>query len=91
MDCLRNAGRQKTYRGMTLYTSLSPCLMCAGTIAQFRIARLVINDTVNFGGNEDWLRARGVEVIDLQHADSIDLMARFIREHPALWNEDIGA
>lgn len=90
MDCLRNAGRQKTYRGMTLYTSLSPCLMCSGTIAQFNIPRLVINDTANFGGNEDWLRSKGVEVIDLQHADSIDLMARFIAANPALWNEDIG-
>ncbi len=75
---------------MTLYTSLSPCLMCAGTIAQFNIPRLVINDVVNFGGNEDWLREKGVEVIDLQHADSIALMARFIRDSPALWNEDIG-
>ncbi|MFN0025260.1 MAG: nucleoside deaminase [Parvularculaceae bacterium] len=90
MDCLRNAGRQKTYRGTTLYTSLSPCKMCSGTIAQFRIRRLVINDTVNFGGNEDWLRAEGVEVIDLQHKDSISQMARFIAENPALWNEDIG-
>jgi cytosine deaminase len=90
MDCLRKAGRQKTYRGMTLYTSLSPCKMCSGTIVQFRIPRLVINDTANFGGNEDWLRAEGVEIIDLQHADSIALMARFIAENPALWNEDIG-
>ncbi len=90
MDCLRNAGRQSTYRGMTLYTSLSPCLMCSGTVAQFRIPRLVINDTVNFGGNEVWLRSKGVEVIDLQHADSIGLMGRFIRENAALWNEDIG-
>ncbi len=90
MDCLRNAGRQKTYRGTTLYTSLSPCKMCSGTIAQFRIRRLVINDTVNFGGNENWLRGEGVEVIDLQHKDSISLMARFIAENPALWNEDIG-
>ena len=90
MDCLRNAGRQRSYRGMTLYTSLSPCLMCAGTIAQFRIPRVVINDTVNFGGNEIWLRSKGVEVIDLAHAESIALMARFIRENEALWNEDIG-
>jgi len=90
MDCLRKAGRQQTYRGMTLYTSLSPCMMCAGTIAQFNIARVVINDTVNFGGNEDFLRARGVDVIDLNHADSIELMRRFIAERPDLWREDIG-
>ncbi len=90
MDCLRKAGRQKSYKGMTLYTSLSPCMMCAGTIVQFKIPRVVINDTKNFGGNEDFLRSRGVEVIDLQHPDSIALMARFIAEHPDLWNEDIG-
>lgn len=89
MDCLRKAGRQKSYEGMTLYTSLSPCMMCAGTIVQFKIPRVVINDTKNFGGNEDFLRSRGVEVIDLQHTDSIMLMARFIRESPELWNEDI--
>ncbi|MBY0421170.1 MAG: nucleoside deaminase [Parvularculaceae bacterium] len=89
MDCLRKAGRQKTYRDTTLYTSLSPCMMCAGTIVQFKIPRVVVNDTTTFGGNEDFLRSRGVEVIDLQHADSIALMTRFIAEHPALWNEDI--
>lgn len=90
MDCLRKAGRQKSYKGMTLYTSLSPCMMCSGTIVQFKIPRLVINDTVNFGGNEKWLASHGVEVIDLQHADSIALMRRFIAENPDLWNEDIG-
>ncbi len=90
MDCLRKAGRQRSYKGMTLYTSLSPCMMCAGTIVQFKIPRVVINDTKNFGGNEDFLRSRGVEVIDLQHPDSIALMGRFIAENPALWNEDIG-
>lgn len=89
MDCLRNAGRQTTYRDTTLYTSLSPCLMCAGAIAQFKIPRLVINDTINFGGNEGFLRERGVEVIDLAHEASIALMARFIAANPALWNEDI--
>ncbi|OFX05088.1 MAG: tRNA-specific adenosine deaminase [Alphaproteobacteria bacterium RIFCSPHIGHO2_12_FULL_63_12] len=90
MDCLKKAGRQKSYRGMTLYTSLSPCMMCSGTIVQFKIPRIVINDTKNFGGNEEFLRSHGVEVVDLQHPDSIALMARFIAENPALWNEDIG-
>lgn len=89
MDCLRKAGRQKTYRDTTLYTSLSPCMMCAGTIVQFKIARVVVNDTRSFGGNEAFLRAHGVEVIDVAHADSIALMARFIAENPALWSEDI--
>ncbi|MCB2113905.1 MAG: nucleoside deaminase [Parvularculaceae bacterium] len=89
MDCLRKAGRQKTYAGMTLYTSLSPCMMCAGTIVQFKIARVIINDTRNFGGNEEFLRSNGVETIDIAHADSIALMAKFIAENPDLWREDI--
>ncbi len=89
MDCLRKAGRQKSYRGMTLYTSLSPCMMCAGTIVQFKIPRVVVNDTKNFGGNEPFLRDHGVDVIDVAHLHSIDLMAKFIAANPALWNEDI--
>jgi cytosine/creatinine deaminase len=89
MDALRKAGRQKTYRDTTLYTSLSPCMMCAGAIVQFKIPRVVINDTVNFGGNEDFLRSRGVEVIDAAHEPSISQMRDFIAAHPALWNEDI--
>ena len=89
MDCLRKAGRQKTYRGMTLYTSLSPCMMCSGTIVQFGITRVVVGENVNFGGNEDFLRERGVEVIVVNDQDCIDLMQRFIKEKPALWAEDI--
>lgn len=89
MDCLRKAGRQQSYKDTTLYTSLSPCMMCSGTIVQFKIPRVVINDTQNFGGNEDFLRERGVEVIDAAHEDSIRLMAAFIADYPALWNEDI--
>ena len=89
MDCLRKAGRQANYRDTTLYTSLSPCMMCSGTIVQFKIPRVVINDIVTFGGNEDFLRSHGVEVIDAAHLPSIEQMRRFIAEHPALWNEDI--
>ena len=89
MDCLRRAGRQKSYKGMTLYTSLSPCMMCSGTIVQFGINRVVVGENVNFGGNEDFLRERGVEVIVVNDQDCIDLMQRFIKEKPALWAEDI--
>jgi cytosine/creatinine deaminase len=89
MDCLRQAGRRRSYRGTTLYTTLSPCMMCAGTIVQFKIPRVVINDTLNFGGNEDFLRSHGVEVIDASHDPSIRQMRDFIAANPALWNEDI--
>lgn len=89
MDCLRKAGRQKSYRKMTLYTSLSPCMMCSGTIIQFDIPRVVVGENVNFGGNEDFLRSRGVEVIVAGDTDCIALMKRFIAEEPELWAEDI--
>jgi creatinine deaminase len=89
MDALRKAGRQKTYRKMTLYTSLSPCMMCTGTIIQFGIPRVVVGENRNFGGNEALLRERGVEVIIADDPDCAALMARFIKEKPALWNEDI--
>jgi cytosine deaminase len=89
MDCLRKAGRQLTYRDTTLYTSLSPCMMCSGTLVQFKIPRVVINDTVNFGGNEAFLRSHGIEVIDAAHEASIRQMREFIAANPVLWNEDI--
>jgi len=89
MDALRKAGRQRTYRDTVLYTSLSPCMMCSGTIVQFGIPRVVIGDTQNFGGNEDFLRERRVEVILAEDPDCIALMKRFIEEKPELWAEDI--
>ena len=89
MDALRKAGRQKTYRDTTLYTSLSPCMMCTGTILQFGIPRAVIGENKNFGGNEDFLISKGVEVILANDPDCIELMARFIEEKPELWAEDI--
>lgn len=89
MDALRKAGRQKTYRDTTLYTSLSPCMMCTGTIIQFGIPRVVIGENTTFGGNEDFLRSKGVEVIVADDPDCIALMTRFIEEKPELWNEDI--
>lgn len=90
MDCMLNAGRQRSYRDTTMYTTLSPCMMCAGTIVQFAIPRAIIGENRNFGGNEDFLRERGVEVTILDHPGCIDLMARTIKERPQLWFEDIG-
>ena len=89
MDALRNAGRQTHYRDTILYTSLSPCMMCAGTIVQFGIPHVVIAENRNFGGNEDFLRERGVRIEIVDDARCTDLMARFITEQPTLWNEDI--
>lgn len=89
MDCLRKAGRQRSYRSMTLYTSLSPCMMCTGTIIQLAIPRVVAGEARNFPGNPELLRQHGVEVIIADDPDCIALMARFIRERPELWAEDI--
>jgi cytosine deaminase len=89
MDCLRAAGRRRGYRNTTLYTTLSPCMMCAGTIVQFGIPRVVVGESTTFGGNEDFLRARGVEVVVLDDGRCEALMRRFQAEHPGIWAEDI--
>ena len=90
IDCLTRAGRQKTYRDTTLYSTLMPCHLCSGATVQFGIPRVVVGESVNFGGAPDFLRSHRVEVIDLHDATCIDMMGRFIREHSDLWNEDIG-
>ncbi len=89
MDCLRRAGRRVRYDGVTLYTTLSPCMMCAGTIAQFGIPRVVIGEAQTFSGNVDFLKSHNIDVVLLNDADCIELMSRFIRERPDLWDEDI--
>ncbi|MEM7048351.1 MAG: nucleoside deaminase [Acidobacteriota bacterium] len=89
MDCFRSAGRRARYDGVTLYTTLSPCMMCAGTIVQFGVPRVVVGEDHSFPGNLDFLRQHGVEVVLLDDPACRDLMARFIGENPALWDEDI--
>jgi len=90
MAAMRAAGRMKTRRGTTMYTSLSPCMMCAGTIVQFKIGRVVVGDTVNSPGNVDFLRERGVEVIVMDDPSCVGLCKKFIEEKPDLWLEDWG-
>jgi len=89
MDCLRNAGRKSRYSDVTMYTTLSPCMMCSGTIVQFGIPRIVIGENQNFAGNIEFLRGHGIDVRLLNDPDCAALMARFIRERPELWDEDI--
>jgi cytosine deaminase len=89
MDCLRAAGRRRSYRNATLFTTLSPCMMCAGTIVQFKIPRVVVGENATFGGNEEFLRSRGVEVVVLDDERCKALMQRFQAAHPEIWNEDI--
>ena len=92
MDALENAGRRAAavYARSVLYTTLSPCAMCSGAILLYRIPRVVVGENVTFRGEEELLRERGVAVDVLQDARCIEMMRRFIREKPGLWNEDIG-
>jgi cytosine deaminase len=92
MDALENAGRQPAaiYRDSVIYTTLSPCSMCSGAILLYGIPRVVIGENHTFLGEEELLNSRGVAIEVLQDAACIALMTEFIREHPDLWNEDIG-
>jgi len=89
MDALRNAGRQRSYKDTVIYTTLSPCMMCSGTIVQFGIPRVVIGENKTFGGNEEFLRSRGIDVVVLNDPDCIAMMEHFIATQPQLWKEDI--
>lgn len=92
MDALENAGRltAATYKQSVLYTTLSPCAMCSGAILLYQIPHVVIGENVTFMGEEELLRSRGVTVEVVQDSRCIELMKRFIAQHPSLWNEDIG-
>jgi len=89
MDCLMNAGRQTSYRDTVIYSTLSPCMMCSGTIVQFKIPRVVVGEAVNFPGAPEFLRSHGITLEVLNQPDLISMMGDFIRAKPELWNEDI--
>jgi len=92
MDALENAGRQpaKIYQESVLYTTLSPCAMCTGAILLYGIQTVIIGEHETFMGDEELLRSKGVTVADMADETCIQLMKDFIRDNPALWNEDIG-
>ncbi|MDZ7825335.1 MAG: nucleoside deaminase [Gammaproteobacteria bacterium] len=89
-DAFRKAGRQRSYRDTVMVTTLAPCWYCSGLVVQFGIGAVVAGESRTFAGGLDWLRERGVEVVDLDSAECRRLMADFIAAQPALWNEDIG-
>ncbi|MFD5540157.1 nucleoside deaminase [Streptomyces sp. NPDC127079] len=86
----RAAGRQRTYRGTTMVTTLSPCWYCSGLVRQFGISRVVIGEAATFHGGHDWLAEHGVQIVLLDDPECVGLMRDFIDTNPALWNEDIG-
>ena len=92
MDCLENAGRLKAseYQRATIYSTLSPCDMCSGAILLYGIPRVVVGENRNFKGPEEYVRSRGVEVTIIDDKDCIEVMQKFIKSNPELWNEDIG-
>ena len=90
MAALRAAGRMKNRKDTTLYTTLSPCMMCTGTIIQFKIHKVVIGDSVNANDNEQLLMSKGVCVIRYPHQPCIELVRQFRNEQPELWYEDWG-
>jgi len=89
-DAFRNAGRQRSYRDKIMVTTLAPCWYCSGLVRQFRIRTVIVGESVNFPGGIDWLREHGVEVVDLNSPECIDMLAKYIAAHPEIWNEDIG-
>jgi cytosine deaminase len=89
-DAFRKAGRQRDYRQTIMVTTLAPCWYCSGLIVQFNIGAVVVGESRTFRGGIDWLRERGVEVIEMGSAECEQLLKSFIDAHPEIWNEDIG-
>jgi cytosine deaminase len=90
IDCLRQAGRIGSFKNTVLYSTLMPCYLCAGAVVQFGIRKVIVGENRTFAGAADFMQSHGVEVINLDLTECVEMMTRFITEHPDLWNEDIG-
>src|SRR6202163_1293364 len=89
-DAFRNAGRQRSYRNLTMVTTLAPCWYCSGLVRQFGFGSLVVGESRNFQGGMEWLKSLGVKAIDLDSTECVSLLRQYIRANPDVWNEDIG-
>ena len=89
-DAFRKAGRQRNYRDKIMVTTLAPCWYCSGLVRQFNIGTLIVGESVNFRGGIDWLRENGVEVVDMNSDDCVEILGEYVANHPDVWNEDIG-
>jgi cytosine deaminase len=89
-DAFRNAGRQRSYRSLIMVTTLAPCWYCSGLVRQFGFGTVIVGESRNFQGGIEWLRSLGVTVIDLDSSECASLLGEYIRNHPEVWNEDIG-
>jgi len=89
-DAFRKAGRQRRYQETIMVTTLAPCWYCSGLVVQFQIGTVIVGESRTFQGGIEWLRERGVKVIDLDSQECVDLLNSFIKAHPDVWDEDIG-
>jgi len=89
-DAFRNAGRQRSYRKLTMVTTLAPCWYCSGLIRQFGFPRVIVGESRTFQGGIDWLRSLRIEVLDLDSEECVTLLSAYIQTNPAIWNEDLG-
>jgi cytosine/creatinine deaminase len=89
-DAFRNAGRQRSYKKLTMVTTLAPCWYCSGLVRQFGFARVIVGESRTFQGGLDWLRSLGIEIIDLDSQECVTLLSSYIQKNPAVWLEDIG-
>ena len=89
-DAFRKAGRQRNYRDTIMVTTLAPCWYCSGLVVQFQIGTVVVGESRTFQGGIDWLRERGVKVVDLASARCEKMLGDYIAANPEVWNEDIG-
>jgi creatinine deaminase len=89
-DAFRLAGRQRSYRDLIMVTTLAPCWYCSGLVRQFGFRKVIIGESRTFQGGIDWLRSLGIDVVDLDSQECVDLLNGFIAAHPEIWNEDIG-
>jgi cytosine/creatinine deaminase len=89
-DAFRNAGRQRSYRHLTMITTLAPCWYCSGLIRQFGFRTVIVGESRNFQGGVDWLRSNGINVVDLDSSECVTLLEDYIRRNPQVWQEDIG-
>lgn len=90
IDCLRNAGRLGSFHDTVLYSTLMPCYLCSGAVVQFGIKKVIVGESRTFAGAPDFMRSHGVEIVDLDLPECVEMMQKFIAENPELWNEDIG-
>ncbi len=90
VEAFRRAGRHRTYEDKIMVTTLAPCWYCSGLVRQFRFAKVIVGESVNFAGRVEWLRQSGVQVVDVLSSECIELLADFISSRPEDWREDIG-